>query len=408
MAAEPERVAQGGAHGALLGLVEGEVEVVVDLFVAVVVLMVDGRGHDVVLHGQDAGQCLDGAGGTEQVARHGLGRGDVELVGVLAEHFLDGFGLGDVAHVGGGAVYVDVVDVLGLQACIIEGVLHHQDGTQSFGVGGGDVVGVGTHAFTGHLGVDLRAAGFGVLQLLKDEAPGTFAHDEAVAAGAEGAAGLLRLIVAGGEGFHGVETADATFCDGSLGTAADNHVGLAQTDEVEGISQGVGAGGAGGGRHVVGAVEAIEDADVPGGDIGNHLGDEEGSEFGADGVSGTLVAAQLLLKGLDAADADAIDDAHAVLVNRVEIHGAVLDGLLRSGDGVLAVEIHLAGFLAVDTVGFGVKVLHLASELGLEFFCVEMRNRTCAALAGYKVLPGLVNRVAQRGDGAESCYYDSF
>ena len=96
--------------------------------------MVDGRGHDVVLDSQHAGQGFDSACSTEGVTRHRLGRGDVELVGVLAEDFLDGFGLGDITDVSGRAVYVDVVDLIGLHAGIVEGVLHHEDGAQTFGV----------------------------------------------------------------------------------------------------------------------------------------------------------------------------------------------------------------------------------------------------------------------------------
>ena len=43
MAAEAERVAQSGAHGALLRFVKGEVEVVVDLGIVVAFFVVDGR-----------------------------------------------------------------------------------------------------------------------------------------------------------------------------------------------------------------------------------------------------------------------------------------------------------------------------------------------------------------------------
>ena len=49
------------------------------------------------------------------MASHRLGRADVELVGSIAKHVLDGLGLRDVANVCAGAVNVDVVDILGLQ-----------------------------------------------------------------------------------------------------------------------------------------------------------------------------------------------------------------------------------------------------------------------------------------------------
>ena len=137
------------------------------------------------------------------------------------------------------AVHVDVVDVLGLHASIFQCVLHHELGSQSLGVRGGDVVGVGTHASTNHLGIDLGTASLGMLQFLQDEASGTLGHDESVAAGAEGSAGLLGLVVACRQGVHGVEAAYARLTDGSLGTTGNDGVGLAQTNKVEGVGQSI-------------------------------------------------------------------------------------------------------------------------------------------------------------------------
>ena len=319
---------------------------------------------------------------------------------MLSEDLLDGLGLGDVTHMCGGAVDVDVVDVLGLHASIVEGVMHHELGAEAHGVGCGDVVCIGAHAFAGELSVDLGTARLGVLQFFEDEAAGAFAHDETVAAGAEGAAGVLGVVVAGGEGLHGGETAYAAFCDGCFGTAADNHVGLSQTDEVVGVSQRIGAGSTGGGGDVVGAMEAVEDADVSGGDVGNHLGDEEGTELGADFSTCAGIGANLLLEGLDAADANAEDHTHAVLIDGVEVHLAVGDGLLGSSNGILRVDVHLASLLAVDAVLLRVEAFDFTGELSLEFLCVEMGDGGCATLAGQQRFPSLLNRVSQRCEGA--------
>ena len=86
---------------------------------------------------------------------------------------------------------------------------------------------IGTHAGTHHLGIDLGTTGLGVLQFLQDEAAGTLGHDESVAAGAERTAGLLRLVVAGGQGMHGVEATNTCSTDGSLGTTGNDGIGLA-------------------------------------------------------------------------------------------------------------------------------------------------------------------------------------
>ena len=100
MSAETERVAQSSTDGAFLSLVEGEVQVVVDVFIQVVIGMVDGRRHDVVLHSQAANQRFDTAGSTEQVTRHRLRRADVQFVSVFAEELSDGLHFRDVAHGG--------------------------------------------------------------------------------------------------------------------------------------------------------------------------------------------------------------------------------------------------------------------------------------------------------------------
>lgn len=73
MSAESEGVAQCGAYGAFLCFVEGEVEVIVDVFVVVAFFVVDGGGDDVFLDGEAAYHGFNGSGCSEEVACHGLG-----------------------------------------------------------------------------------------------------------------------------------------------------------------------------------------------------------------------------------------------------------------------------------------------------------------------------------------------
>ena len=256
MTAETEGVAQGSTYLTLLCLVEGEVEVVVDFLVLVIFLMVDGRGNDVVLHGQDGSHSLYGTGGTEQVTGHTLRRRDVELIGSLTKHILDGLGLRDVAYVSGCAVNIDVIDILRFQTGILQGTLHHEFGTQSLGMRSRDVISVGTHTGTHHFGIDLGTASLGMLQLFENQTARTFAHDETVAAGAEGAAGLFGFVITGGERLHGIETTHACGANGSLGTTGNDGVGLAQTDQVESIGQGIAGRSTGRSRDIVRTVEA--------------------------------------------------------------------------------------------------------------------------------------------------------
>ena len=108
MSTKTEGVAHSCTHLALLRLVEGEVEIVIQLGVFVAFLVVDGGRNNVVFHSQNAHHSLYCACCTEHMAGHRLGGTDVELVGCFAEHFLDGLCLGNVAYVCRRAVNVDM------------------------------------------------------------------------------------------------------------------------------------------------------------------------------------------------------------------------------------------------------------------------------------------------------------
>ena len=157
--------------------------------------MINRRRNNIVLNGQHCCHSLNGAGGTQQMTCHGLGRTDVQLVSCITEYLLDSLGLRDIAHVSRCAVYIDIVNILRLHACILQRILHDELGTQSFRMRSSDVVSIGTHAGTNHLSINLCTTGLGMLQFLKNQTACTFGHDETIAAGTERTTGLLGLIV---------------------------------------------------------------------------------------------------------------------------------------------------------------------------------------------------------------------
>ena len=135
-----------------------------------------------------------GARGAEQVARHGLGRADGEFVGVLAEDALHGQRLQLVVHRSGGAMGVDVVDVVTDEARLVrEHVLHGAGGAFALFVRHGDVEGVAGGAIAGEFGEDVRAAREGVLFGFEHEHARAFADDEPIAGEVEGAGGSARV-----------------------------------------------------------------------------------------------------------------------------------------------------------------------------------------------------------------------
>ena len=70
VSAKSKRVADGSTHLAFLRLVESKVQTVVQLWILVALLMVDGRRYDVVLYAQHTSHSLYGTGSTQQVTCH--------------------------------------------------------------------------------------------------------------------------------------------------------------------------------------------------------------------------------------------------------------------------------------------------------------------------------------------------
>ena len=96
MTSEPECIAQGNVDGAVLCFIEGHIQPGIEF--VIVGEVIDCRRYDRLVDGKQAGDGLDGAGGSEEVARHGLRRADVHLVGVVAEDALDRLDLPDITQ----------------------------------------------------------------------------------------------------------------------------------------------------------------------------------------------------------------------------------------------------------------------------------------------------------------------
>src|SRR5690606_22159016 len=158
---------------------------------------------DALLDGLDRVHGLQGTRAAEQVAGGALGGGDRDVVHPVAEHALQRGVLVRVADRRRGRVRVDVGDVVGGASGGVEGELHGAGG--ALGRVRGDVVGVGGHAAAYQLGVDLGAAGLGVLLGLEDQHGRALAHDEAVAVDGIGARGGGRVVVATRQRLHGGE-----------------------------------------------------------------------------------------------------------------------------------------------------------------------------------------------------------
>ena len=140
--AESEGVREGTADVRLTGLVGN----VVQIAFWIGSFIIDGWQHDSVLHRQHRKNRLDSSGPSQEMARHRLRRTDGNLVGLLAEGALDRNGFQLVVERSGGAVGVDIIDLLDGDTGILDRHFHGPYGTFAIRVGRGDVVGVGTEA----------------------------------------------------------------------------------------------------------------------------------------------------------------------------------------------------------------------------------------------------------------------
>ena len=361
MAAEAEGVGNAEGERGCQGLVGRIVQVALGVWG----VEVDGRGDDTVAQGEDGCNGLRRAGRAEHVPVHRLRRTDVALVGEIAERDLAGLGLGQVVELGAGAVGIDVDAVLrGVEAGLPDG---YRD---ALGLGGsvrpgcGHVVGVAGAAVAHHLGVDLRAARLGMLILLEDEHSGAVRHDEALPVGVEGERCVLGILGAGE--CLGVGERSKADGDGALvGTAGDDGVGIAVLNCPEGLSNGVGGGGAG--RHYV---DARSCGIVPYGNVaGRHVGDHSGDEERRDPLAGRVLEELAYLTDLhvESSDTGAYIDTQA---EGVDVHvfpggrqSGVFHGLVRCRHPVDGEPVLLAHEGLVYVVEVGVETLDAASYL---------------------------------------------
>ena len=402
MPAEAEGVAQG--HIDLLGAAHVRAHIQVAL--RVLVLDVDGRGDEVILNRHHASHQLDTAGSTEEVTRHRLGGADNETVlGIVTEGALDGLHLAHIAHGGGSTVRVDVVHLLRLETGVIQGHLHAAAGTLALRQRRSQVVSIRAETVAGHLRQNAGTASLRVLQRLQHHHTGTLAHHKAIAPGIIGAGGRSGVIVAGGERLHVGETGNADGQDGSLRTAADHHVRIAELHDAPSLTDGVVGGSAGGGDAHVRAAEAVLHAHHAGSHVRDEVGNAEGRHATRAGLDERL---DVGAGGTQATDTGADHHTHALLVHLLRVQPGILQSHGGSPHGELLKAVATAHGLGVLLeVGRGVKATHLAGNLRGKGRGIYALDAGDAGATGLHALPRLGNTIAQGGQDTHTCNYNT-
>ena len=131
MAAEAEAGGDGSGDGDFAGAVGDVIEVAVRVGMGVV----DGGRQDTGPEREGQGDGFDGAGGADEVADHRFDGGEGQAAGVFAEHSFDGLCLHDVVEARAGAVGVDVIDIVGIDAGFAQGPFDGAGGPFASGSG---------------------------------------------------------------------------------------------------------------------------------------------------------------------------------------------------------------------------------------------------------------------------------
>ena len=293
---------------------------------------------------------------------------------------------------------VEVADRGRIDPGVTQRCAHAARGAVAVLAGGGHVVGVGTGAEAGQLGVDARAASAGVLVLLQHQDAGAVAEHEAVAPGVPRARGALGFVVAGGHGLHRAEAAHRGRRGAALGATGDHHVGIAVLDHAHGHADGVVGGGAGRHRREIGALEAADDAQL----ARQHVDDGAGHVERRDLARPALQElGRLLLDAEDAANARTDDRSDAVGIGLGDFQARIVQGHERGRQSVVDERLHLLRVLGRHEGG-GIEIADLPGDAGGEAGGVEMGDRTDAGTAVDHTLPGAGQVVAQRRDRAHA------
>ena len=404
-AAKAKRIVERGAHLPLLGGMRHQI----NAHTAVAgIVEVERRRHDLVAQGEDAEDRLHRTGAAQQMADGALGAAHRDIGQIVAKQAANRAQFQLVTHRGAGAMGVDVIDVSGGHAGLLQRHLHGTEGTRAFRMRRRHMIGIAREAITDHLGVDFRTARLGMLIFFQHHHAGALAHDKTVAVLVIRAAGAGWIVVkTGRERAGGGKAGNADGADGALGAAGQHDVGIIVADHAGGIANRVGAGGTGSHHRVIRPHQPVFDADLPRDQVDQTAMHE---------MRGNAVRALLGQHQRFALDtrqtADAAANGAAGAQTRDLIHFGKASVFQRLPGGInakddervdLTLNLVVHPLVGVEAI-FVVSRLHFASDVALVARGIEMRDLARARLAGKDIGPHGFNVGAQWRDHSKTRY----
>ena len=361
-------------------------------------LEVDVAGDEAVLHHQCRVDDFAGSGHPHLVSCLALGRGDGH--GAFTEELSDGLCFATVSDDGAGGMCIDVSNLLGVHAAVAEA--EFKRACRTCHVGCGDVVAVAREAPAYYLCDDVGTALYGVFIAFEDDGCTSAARHESVAAGIEGSAGFLRLVLTDREGLDAVEGCDAVhvvlFCSAAYYAVlqALRYKECCQADALR-------AGGTGCRSGEVDAAQLEETCQVHG-DVGVHALEDGAAAAGHSAVCLTeLVEA---LHGGFCYGVVAVDDAYLMCVEVVFVNAGMVKCLLGCDIAILCLFGHEVTEIT-GNVGFEVNFGNIAYECRAEACILALLAEDDTTLALIQCIAHFFKACSYAGPYAHACYYYS-
>ena len=156
------------------------------------------------------------------MAEAGFRRTDGDFFCMGAHDGFDGLGFTNIALGSGGAVSINIVNLLWVELCVLKSDTHGACGSCAFRGGGGQVVGIRSGAIAENFPVNSSTSFLRVFILFQNNNACSFTENKSVPAFVKGARRTGRFIISGREGFHCPKPAEAKTDHGSFTSACDD------------------------------------------------------------------------------------------------------------------------------------------------------------------------------------------
>ena len=333
---------------------------------------------------------LNGASAPQQMAQLPFGGIHRQVIGGGAEAAAQGTGLRQIAEAGAGGVGLHGTEIIRLAVSTLQGFLDRPAGLQPLGLGGDDVVRIAAAA-TGQQPAE-GVAGWHIRLPHQSQHARPFRQHETVARLAVGAGGLLRRLIAKGEGAHGRKAHQTETVHGRFAAPGQHQIGAVVLQQPLRQHQGFGAGGTGGD----GSVGAALQSEVDGHLAGCRIGDQHRNREWIDpaGPSCTELG-MLLMHGGQPADAGAEHHGDAGWIEATAVVLRHCPGLPGGQQGELGAAVGATpqqGFKVRES-GFG----HTAGDADVQILGPGFLDGLDAGLPSADRCPGAVGVVTQGG-----------